>query len=80
MTISDLKGIIDAIIKTNGRKEITGASLNEVLTQMVDATDAELAKLSAKVATLEAQVKELMGQADTTAILGKAKLGYAVLS
>lgn len=41
---------------------------------------AKLDELSAKVATLEAQVKELMGQADTTAILGKAKLGYAVLS
>ena len=46
MAISDLKGIIDATIKTNGRQEITGASLNVVLTQMVDATDAELAKLS----------------------------------
>lgn len=43
MAISDLKGIIDATITTNGRQEITGASLNEVLTQMVDATDAELA-------------------------------------
>lgn len=46
MAISDLKGIIDATIKTNGRQEITGASLNEVLTQIVDATDAELAELS----------------------------------
>jgi cell division protein FtsB len=41
---------------------------------------AKLAELSEKVATLEAQVKELMEKADTTAILGKAKLGYAVLS
>ena len=46
MAISDLKGIIDATIKANGRQEITGASLNEVLTQIVDATDAELAELS----------------------------------
>ena len=48
MAISDLKGIIDAIIKTNGRQEITGASLNEVLTQMVNELDVA-SELSNKV-------------------------------
>lgn len=49
MAISDLKGIIDATITTNGRQEITGASLNEVLTQIVDATDAQFAELSDRI-------------------------------
>lgn len=54
----------------------------EEFDQKVTVLDGKLTELSAKVETLEAQVKELKEQADTdtTAILGKAKLGYAVLS
>jgi hypothetical protein len=62
MAISDLKGIIDATITTNGRQEITGASLNEVLTQMVDATDAELTELSQETELLKGAVG---GERDT---------------
>lgn len=43
------KATINANIKKNGNQEITGSILNSVMTEMVDATDAELAKLSAKV-------------------------------
>lgn len=41
-----IKTIIDANINTNGNQAITGAVMNSVLKQMVDATDAELAELS----------------------------------
>lgn len=40
------KATINANIKKNGNQEITGSILNSVMTEMVDATDAELAKLS----------------------------------
>ena len=39
MAISDLKGSINAKIKTNGSQSITGAVLNEVLNEMVDELD-----------------------------------------
>lgn len=40
------KATINANIKKNGNQEITGSILNSVMTEMVDATDAELATLS----------------------------------
>lgn len=40
-----IKTTIDANINTNGNQAITGAVMNSVLKQMVDATDAELAEL-----------------------------------
>ena len=39
------KATIDANIKQNGNQEITGSILNSVMTEMVDATDAQLSKL-----------------------------------
>lgn len=40
------KATINANIKKNGNQEITGSILNSVMTEMVDATDAELTELS----------------------------------
>ena len=42
------KATINANIKKNGNQEITGSILNSVMTEMVDATDAQLTELSAK--------------------------------
>lgn len=44
-----IKAAIDANINTNGNQEITGAVMNSVLKQMVDSTDAQLAKLSSEI-------------------------------
>lgn len=46
------KATINANIKKNGNQEITGSILNSVMTEMVDATDAELAKLSERIDNL----------------------------
>ena len=46
------KATINANIKKNGNQEITGSILNSVMTEMVDATDAELATLSAETSEL----------------------------
>lgn len=43
------KATINANIKKNGNQEITGSILNSVMTEMVDATDAQLAELSVEV-------------------------------
>jgi len=43
------KATINANIKKNGNQEITGSILNSVMTEMVDATDAELATLSEEI-------------------------------
>lgn len=42
------KATINANIKKNGNQEITGSILNSVMTEMVDATDAQLTELSAE--------------------------------
>lgn len=42
------KATINANIKKNGNQEITGSILNSVMTEMVDATDAQLTELSEK--------------------------------
>lgn len=44
-----IKTTIDANIKENGSQEITGQKMNSVLTEMVNATDAELTELESKV-------------------------------
>lgn len=41
-----IKTTIDANIKENGSQEITGQKMNSILTEMVNATDAELTELS----------------------------------
>lgn len=43
------KATINANIKKNGNQEITGSILNSVMTEMVDATDAQLTELSAEI-------------------------------
>lgn len=43
------KATINANIKKNGNQEITGSILNSVMTEMVDATDAQLTELSEEV-------------------------------
>ena len=43
------KATINANIKKNGNQEITGSILNSVMTEMVDATDAQLTELSAEL-------------------------------
>ena len=43
-----IKTTIDANIKENGSQEITGQKMNSVLTEMVNATDAELTELESK--------------------------------
>lgn len=47
------KATINANIKKNGNQEITGSILNSVMTEMVDATDSELAKLSEELGKYE---------------------------
>lgn len=44
-----IKTTIDANIKENGSQEITGQKMNSVLTEMVNATDAELTELESDV-------------------------------
>lgn len=51
------KATINANIKKNGNQEITGSILNSVMTEMVDATDAELTELSADVSNLSDEVE-----------------------
>ena len=46
------KATINANIKKNGNQEITGSILNSVMTEMVDATDAELTELSERIDNL----------------------------
>lgn len=48
-----IKTTIDVNINTNGNQAITGAVMNSVLKQMVDSTDAELAKLSEEIGQYE---------------------------
>lgn len=48
------KATINANIKKNGNQEITGSILNSVMTEMVDATDAQLTELSGE--TMEAML------------------------
>ena len=50
------KATINANIKKNGNQEITGSILNSVMTEMVDATDAQLTELSAEVGDLDKAV------------------------
>lgn len=86
-----IRTAIDANITHNGNQEITGGVLNSVLTQMVDSTeenledlrtntDGKLAELSKKTTELETLVAELMEKVVPTAILGKARLGYAMIN
>ena len=56
-----IKTTIDVNINTNGNQAITGAVMNSVLKQMVDSTDAQLAKLSAKVNELDKGEAYIMG-------------------
>lgn len=44
-----IKTAIDANINTNGTQDITGAKMNSILHQMVDATDEQLTELESKV-------------------------------
>ena len=47
------KATINANIKKNGNQEITGSILNSVMTEMVDATDAQLTELSEEIGQYE---------------------------
>lgn len=58
------KATIDANIKSNGNQEITGDILNSVMTDMVDATDAELTELSAEVGGYETNVEYIRAYVD----------------
>lgn len=62
------KATINANIKKNGNQEITGSILNSVMTEMVDATDAQLTELSAetteKLATLSGHLFGQRKEAD----------------
>lgn len=67
-----IKTTIDANIKENGSQEITGQKMNSILTEMVNATDAELTELESEVdtKTSESDVKTIekiygvVGEAD----------------
>ena len=65
------KATINANIKKNGNQEITGSILNSVMTEMVDATDAELAKLSADVGEVESVIDAVIIKGKPSANLFK---------
>lgn len=48
-----IKTTIDANIKENGSQEITGQKMNSILTEMINATDAELTELESEIDVLE---------------------------
>ena len=50
------KATINANIKKNGNQEITGSILNSVMTEMVDATDAQLTELSAEIKNVSDEI------------------------
>lgn len=61
-----IKTTIDANIKENGNQEITGQKMNSVLTEMINATDAEITELESEVSNLNelqpwSKVRELDG-------------------
>lgn len=47
-----IKTTIDANIKENGNQEITGQKMNSILTEMVNATDAELTELESETGAI----------------------------
>ena len=66
------KATINANIKKNGNQEITGSILNSVMTEMVDATDAQLTELSAEVSEL---TSDLEIYKKTSSVLSESKIG-----
>lgn len=50
-----IKTTIDANIKENGNQEITGQKMNSILTEMVNATDAELTELESNLNIIHGQ-------------------------
>lgn len=52
------KATINANIKQNGNQEITGQIMNNVLTEVVNATDAELTELESKESQLAKEIAE----------------------
>ena len=62
-----IKTTIDANIKENGSQEITGQKMNAILTEMVNATDAELTELESDTTDVESAISApIMGEEMTS--------------